>query len=120
MSDCPFCQRIASGQYDYSCDHSVAFQPLNPVTPGHFLVVPRRHCASALTSPYAAGKALDWAGRLASEMGLDAANFITSAGADATQTVMHLHVHVVPRRPGDGLLLPWSLQERPVVAGSAP
>ena len=40
------------------------------------------------------------------------ANLITSIGAAATQTVFHLHVHVVPRHEGDGLLLPWSNQER--------
>lgn len=35
---------------------------------------------------------------------------ITSIGADATQTVFHTHIHVVPRRPGDGLTLPWTGQ----------
>jgi hypothetical protein len=42
-------------------------------------------------------------------------NLITSVGADATQSVRHLHIHVVPRREGDGLMLPWSgqLQENP-------
>lgn len=33
---------------------------------------------------------------------------ITSIGANATQTVRHTHLHVVPRRPGDGLALPWT------------
>jgi histidine triad (HIT) family protein len=35
-------------------------------------------------------------------------NLITSGGREATQTVMHAHVHYVPRRRGDGLKLPWS------------
>ncbi len=35
-------------------------------------------------------------------------NLITSAGREATQTVFHLHIHVVPRRDGDGLALPWT------------
>lgn len=35
-------------------------------------------------------------------------NLITSSGRAATQTIDHVHVHLVPRRPGDGLLLPWS------------
>jgi histidine triad (HIT) family protein len=39
-----------------------------------------------------------------------AANLITSKGAAATQTVYHLHVHVVPRQGGDGLPLPWTPQ----------
>jgi histidine triad (HIT) family protein len=40
-------------------------------------------------------------------------NIITSVGAEATQTVFHLHLHVVPRRFGDGLALPWTGQETP-------
>lgn len=36
------------------------------------------------------------------------ANIITSKGSLATQTVFHLHVHLVPRAAGDGLPLPWT------------
>ena len=113
VSDCPFCDRIAAGEFAYSDadSRSVAFQPLNPVTPGHFLVVPRKHVTSALDMPELAGRALEFAADLAAEMGLESCNFITSAGLAATQTVMHLHVHVVPRRDGDGLALPWTGQE---------
>jgi histidine triad (HIT) family protein len=112
VSGCPFCARIERGEYDYSNYSNVAFQPLNPVTPGHFLVVPKRHVSSALESPSRAASAMAFAANLAIDMGLDAANFITSAGAEATQTVLHLHVHVVPRREGDGLHLPWTGQQR--------
>ncbi|MDN3056997.1 hypothetical protein PH213_21100 [Streptomyces sp. SRF1] len=35
-------------------------------------------------------------------------NYLTSCGLDATQTVFHLHGHLVPRAAGDGLALPWS------------
>ena len=110
MNDCPFCGRIKRGEYDYDDKWSVAFRPPRPVTPGHFLVVPRKHVSHALESPRSAGKALELAGCLANEMGLESANFITSAGENATQTVFHLHVHVVPRRAGDGLRLPWTGQ----------
>ncbi|MFI0712504.1 HIT domain-containing protein [Streptomyces inhibens] len=40
-------------------------------------------------------------------------NVITSRGPSATQTIRHLHIHLVPRADGDGLLLPWT------AAGSA-
>lgn len=112
MGDCPFCQRIERGEFDYFDLDSVAFQPPDPVTPGHFLVVPRKHVPHALESPAAAGRALKLAGFLANQMGLAACNFITSAGEAATQSVFHLHVHVIPRRPGDGLALPWTGQQR--------
>jgi histidine triad (HIT) family protein len=114
MSDCVFCERIERRQFDYYDDHSVAFQPLNPVTPGHFLVVPRKHFRSALEplAPIALGMAMRLAGILARQMDLTACNFINSAGAAATQSVWHLHCHVVPRREGDGLALPWTGQKR--------
>lgn len=110
MSDCVFCGRIERGEYDYDDKWSVAFQPLHPVTPGHFLVVPRKHTASAFTSPLHAGRAARFAAELTQWMGLDDFNLITSAGSWVTQTVFHLHWHVVPRREGDGLALPWTGQ----------
>jgi len=111
MDDCVFCDRIKRGEYDYEDKFSVAFQPLNPVTPGHFLVVPRKHVASALESPLHASRAASLAAELARIMDLESFNLITSAGAAATQTVMHQHWHVVPRREGDGLALPWTGQK---------
>lgn len=111
MPDCPFCQRIAAGEYDYDGLGSVAFQPLNPVTPGHFLVVQRRHVADAREVPRLTGYAAQFAAALAAEMGLESFNLITSVGEAATQSVRHLHWHVVPRRPGDGLPLPWTPQQ---------
>lgn len=107
---CVFCGRIDRGEYDYDDTWNVAFQPLNPVTPGHFLVVPKKHVSNAFASPTLAGRALTFAAFLANQMDLGAANFITSAGSAATQTVFHLHVHVVPRRENDGLHLPWTGQ----------
>jgi histidine triad (HIT) family protein len=105
---CVFCDRIEAGEFDYCDRYSVAFRPLNPVAPGHFLVVSRAHVVSAMEAPHRAGRAVDLAAGLAKAMGLDACNLITSAGAAASQTVPHLHVHVVPRREGDGLALPWT------------
>jgi len=109
-SDCPFCKRIEAGDYDYEGLRCVAFQPLNPVTPGHFLVVPRGHVADAFEIPRLTGYAAQFAAAAAKEMGVESCNLITSVGANATQTIRHLHWHVVPRREGDGLLLPWSKQ----------
>ena len=120
MTDCPFCDRIAAGEFDYSDDHSVAFQPLNPVTPGHFLVMPRRHVTTALEpfAPIVLGGTMRLAAILARQMDLLDCNFINSAGPLATQTVFHLHVHVVPRRKSDGLHLPWTGQRERLVTVS--
>jgi histidine triad (HIT) family protein len=109
---CPFCQRIENGEYDHDDGFSVAFEPLSPVTPGHLLVVPRQHVSSALAGPAVAGNALKFAAYLANRLDIGAANFITSAGKAATQSVFHLHVHIIPRTENDGLALPWTNQKR--------
>jgi len=85
------------------------FEPLNPVVPGHLLVVPEKHVRDAGDDPTVAAACMDVAATIAKRY--KAYNLITSAGAPATQTVRHLHVHVVPRRDGDGLPLPWTPQQ---------
>lgn len=87
---------------------AVAIVPLDPVTPGHLLVVPRVHVVDATVDPEVTGVAM----RRAAELAAPPCNLITSAGAAATQTVWHLHIHVVPRRVGDGLPLPWTPQQQ--------
>lgn len=115
--NCPFCERIKSGEYDGSLSLPglvAVFEPLAPVTPGHLLAVPFRHVRDASTLPYVTGQVMEHAARLTGNPGtLESpyqANLITSIGPNATQTVFHLHVHIVPRRPGDGLALPWTGQ----------
>ena|ERR1700722_422774 len=107
MPDCVFCERIKKKEYDTILNGIVSFVPLNPVTPGHLLVVPSVHVSDALDNQLVTGMTFAEAARLA--RGLDCAcNLITSCGTDATQSVYHLHVHLVPRHRGDGLALPWS------------
>lgn len=84
----------------------VAFEPLGPVAPGHLLVVPRLHCTPA-GAPSMVGLACQYAATLAADEGYEAFNLIVSNGFEASQTVKHLHVHMVPRRSGDRLALPW-------------
>lgn len=109
---CVFCDRIRTRQFDYSDNYAVCFQPLNPVVPGHFLVVPRFHVRDFMENPEVSAKAFACASWVATALGYDSANVITSAGEPATQSVFHLHLHVVPRREGDRLHLPWTDQQR--------
>jgi histidine triad (HIT) family protein len=113
VTGCPFCARIAAGEYDEEYDGIVDFEPLNPVTPGHRLVVPKIHVADALEDISVSAQVMAYAANRAKTAGLDPCNLITSAGPSATQTVRHLHLHIVPRREGDGLALPWTGQVRP-------
>ena len=110
---CVFCQRISRGEYTSSSGLVVAFEPLRPVTKGHLLVVPAVHVRHALEEPSVTGVTFSFAAELARGMVTDqdtAINLITSAGASASQTVFHFHVHIVPRHRGDGLKLPWTDQ----------
>jgi len=123
---CVFCQ-IVNGTADPMprgftvWPDAVAFEPLNPVTSGHMLVVPRGHVVDALEDPLVTGATFARAAQLAAFMAVSAwpCNLITSAGAVASQSIFHLHVHVVPRRTGDGLALPWTGQARATRRGAA-
>ncbi|MEU8958578.1 HIT domain-containing protein [Streptomyces sp. NPDC048518] len=87
----------------------IAIVPRGPCTPGHVLVIPRTHVADIGEDPMVSARTMACAAELAAK--LPAANVITSKGAEATQTVFHLHVHVVPRSAGDALPLPWTPQQ---------
>lgn len=106
MNKCPFCEKLAD------CPSGVvAFRPLNPVVPGHTLIVPTRHVEDFADDPDVTAKVMRFAAEyVASDEWGDSAhvNLITSRGVDATQSVFHFHVHLVPRWPDDGLKLPWS------------
>jgi len=74
---------------------------------GHTLVIPRLHVPDAAADPLVTAVTMARAAELAAN--LDDFNIITSKGKAATQTVFHLHLHVIPRVEGDGLALPWGV-----------
>lgn len=94
---------------------AIALVPLAPVVAGHLLVIPRRHVPDAAADPGVAAAVM----RRAAELAVPPFNIITSAGPAATQTVFHLHLHLLPRTAGDGVVLPWTAGQRPAAAGSA-
>jgi histidine triad (HIT) family protein len=122
---CPFCE-IVSGRAPARIiaqgSKTMTIEPLDPVTPGHVLVLPKRHHADAgqcaLADPDLF-KSVMWSAAFQANS-WKAANIITSIGLEATQTVDHLHVHVVPRHEGDGLMLPWTGQRKSKVEVSCP
>lgn len=111
METCIFCA-IAAGSAPATVvrtwPETIAISPRHPVTPGHTLIIPRIHVADVGQDPGVSAATMMRAAELAAE--LPAANVITSRGAAATQTVFHLHLHIVPRALGDGLPLPWTPQ----------
>lgn len=116
MSDCPFCQIVAGEAPATILDEwreTIAIAPLNPVTKGHALVIPRIHVPDFTTHAGITGEVMRHASEFARSHAMyEHCNLITSRGANATQTVFHLHVHLVPRSQGDGLHLPWTEQQR--------
>ena len=106
-TDCLFC-KICNGDIPASKIHQdeevVAFWDINPQAPKHFLVIPRKH----ISGPAAVGDAdgplvgrlLQVASQLAKENGIgDNFRLVMNNGAEAGQSVFHLHLHVLGGRP---------------------
>jgi histidine triad (HIT) family protein len=114
--NCEFCA-IARGEdqsVEIVCEGEnwVAFFPLEPATPGHTLIIPRKHVvdlwhlepslgAELMAAVIRVGHAIDTA------LAPEGMNLISSAGKVAEQTVFHLHLHVVPRWLRDGFGQIW-------------
>ncbi|MEU5885366.1 HIT family protein [Streptomyces sp. NPDC047461] len=114
-ADCVFCgiatgtepARIVAGTAD-----TLTFLPRNPVHPGHVLVVPRRHVRDIWeldekTATAVGAEVLKAAHAVRAAHRPEGLNIIQSSGAVATQSVPHLHVHVVPRYEGDRMPQLW-------------
>jgi histidine triad (HIT) family protein len=113
MSDCIFC-RIVAGEipatFVYRDETFVAFLDIRPVNQGHVLIVPRVHAERVTDLPEEVLAAeLPLAVRLArailAETGATDFNLFNTNGAASGQEVFHHHLHVIPRRAGDGLRL---------------
>lgn len=109
IPDCIFCQ-ILTGQRPahvvLESVHAMAFLDARPVFPGHSLLVPRDHHETLADLPAPLiGEFFTDAQRLAGavEEGMDAQGTFVAMNNRISQSVPHLHVHVVPRRPKDGL-----------------
>ncbi|MGW7330442.1 HIT family protein [Streptomyces sp. NPDC054840] len=108
MTACPFCE-IAAGNAPATIvrdwPETLAIVPLDPVVDGHVLVIPKAHVDDFTISAYTSAITMHCAAELARDSG--PMNLITSKGREATQSVFHLHLHLVPRAENDGLALPW-------------
>ncbi|HJU93807.1 MAG TPA: HIT family protein [Pyrinomonadaceae bacterium] len=107
--NCLFC-RIVSGELPatvvYEDDVSFAFLDHRPLFPGHTLLVPREHVETLGELPVSKVEPYFKATQLlarAVESGLEAEGTFVAMNNRVSQSVPHLHVHVVPRRRKDGL-----------------
>jgi histidine triad (HIT) family protein len=87
----------------YSDGHCLAFRDVNPQAPVHVLVIPRKPiptlAEARLEDQELLGHLLLVAGQVARQEGLASWRTVINSGAEAGQTVFHLHVHVIGGRP---------------------
>jgi histidine triad (HIT) family protein len=114
--DCPFCDIVHREDRDvrevYRDDNVVAFFPAEPATLGHTLVIPRDHIPDiwSLSEDHAVelARVIVRLSRAVQQAVVpEGLNVIQSNGEVATQTVMHLHVHLLPRWAHDGIGRIW-------------
>lgn len=108
-SPCVFCN-IAAGKAEasivYETSQMVAFLDTYPLFPGHVLLCPREHYMTLLDIPRDLHEPLMETTRLlaeAVELAVDAEGTFIAINNRVSQTVPHLHIHIVPRRRRDGL-----------------
>jgi histidine triad (HIT) family protein len=110
--DCVFCEILRGERLDTEIlaegDYYIVLKPIKPVVEGHLLFIPKIHFERFTERTFLAADIFETAARWAlHNPGYEDSNIIVSQGKSATQTVSHLHIHLVPRQPDDGLLLPW-------------
>lgn len=111
MADCVFCAVVAGAEHlpVYRDEHVVAFLDHAPVFPGHTLVVSARHYDTLEDMPTSDVAPLFGLARrlsIAFRTALGADGSFIAVNTRISQSVPHVHVHVVPRRTGDGLFSP--------------
>jgi histidine triad (HIT) family protein len=115
VADCTFCSIVARqspAHVVWEDAHAIAFMDLLPMTPGHCLVVPRRHVADVWElGDDDAAEVMQTSARVARlvrdrlrPLGL---NLLSNNGRAADQSQFHFHFHVIPRYGHDRLLHPW-------------
>lgn len=111
--ECIFCKIVRNeipSKKVYEDDGNVAFLDINPASPGHVLVVPKKHFAGmhdiADTDMQRLAVAVKKVNDTVKEkLGCEGTNIMLNNGRIAGQIVEHVHFHIIPRYPGDGIEL---------------
>ena len=118
MTDCIFCKIIAGDIPStklYEDDKVLCFLDINPINPGHTLVIPKEHCeflsemsADCAHPMWETGRKIATALRNA-DIRCESVNFLLADGPAAGQEVPHVHLHVIPRYQDDksGFIFPF-------------
>ena len=114
--DCIFC-KIVAGKIPcfklYEDGETLAFMDINPVHDGHCLVIPKAHHPTVFDTPpdifaAVARSTVKVAKAVKHTVALDGLNLLQANGPGAAQSVMHFHVHVLPRQRDDELKMNWT------------
>lgn len=109
-AECIFC-KVIQGQRKsfkvYEDDHTLAFLDLFPLARGHTLIVPKRHVARLEhlgkdESEHLFRSLYLLSSKICRAVGADSSTIAINNGLASGQEVPHLHIHVIPRFPGDG------------------
>ncbi|MFL6567421.1 MAG: HIT family protein [Burkholderiales bacterium] len=121
MSNCVFCRIVAKeipATVVHEDEHTLAFMDIGQVNPGHVLVAVKKHAENifALDEAQAAAvfrSAAKVARAIQGAFEPQGLSVYQANGAAAGQTVLHLHIHLVPRYEGDGMALTWPVKNPP-------
>ena len=103
---CPFCHLDSNRLVILETDLFFAIHDVYPVSPGHVLVIPKRHCDSFFDlNSIEQNDALSLVNKVKDYLDMnfhpDGYNIGINIGAFAGQTISHVHIHVIPRYKGD-------------------
>lgn len=106
FTDCPFCDsHVFAGQFAESANFRAIYN-IAPILPGHSLIIPKQHHSSLLgLHDDELGEMMVFSRQVVRTLlhtfGVKAFNWTIQEGDEAGQTVPHLHLHLIPREPGD-------------------
>jgi len=111
--DCLFCQIVAKAipsHTVYEDDATCAFLDINPVNPGHTLIIPKEHYPDFSETPdEVVDRVMRTIRKVAPAVLLttntQAYHVTINNGIDAGQVIFHTHAHLIPRQPDDGHVL---------------
>jgi histidine triad (HIT) family protein len=111
MNDCLFC-KIVSGEIPchkiYEDENFLAFLDINPVNPGHTLVIPKKHSSQLLETDDQILQAImplvkQLSQKITTTLNSNGINILINCGTGAGQLIPHTHIHIIPRLINDNL-----------------
>ena len=110
--NCIFCAiaaKRAPAALVYESSDALAFLDIHPITQGHVLVIPKKHCRNLFDIDDASGKSAMHAARVVARamrmaFNADGMNLFQSSERAGGQDVFHFHFHLIPRFQSDGLM----------------